>query len=53
MYQTWFVGAAANIPDIINRAQEEGAYHYEAAALVIKSMGYMMMADLYGEMPYE
>ena len=53
MYQNWFVGAAANIPDIINRAQEEGAYHYEAAALVIKSMGYMMMADLYGEMPYE
>lgn len=53
MYQNWFVGAAANIPDIINRAQEEGAYHYEAAALVVKSMGYMMMADLYGEMPYE
>ena len=52
MYQNWFVGAAANIPDIINRAQEEGAYHYEAAALVIKSMGYMMMADLFGEIPY-
>ena len=51
-YQNWFVGAAANIPDIINRAQEEGAYHYEAAALVIKSMGYMMMADLFGEIPY-
>ena len=53
MYQNWFVGSAANIPDIINRAQQEGAYHYEAAALVIKSMGYMMMADLFGEIPYE
>lgn len=53
MYQNWFVGSAANIPDIINRAQQEGAYHYEAAALVVKSMGYMMMADLFGEIPYE
>lgn len=53
MYQNWFVGAAANIPDIINKAQETGAYHYEAAALVVKAMGYMMMADLFGEMPYD
>ena len=52
-YQQWFVGGACNIQDLIDKAREEGAYHYEAAALVIKSMGYMMMADLYGEMPYE
>ena len=51
-YQNWFVGAAVNIPDIIEKAAETGATHYEAAALVIKSMGYIMMADLYGEMPY-
>ena len=51
-YQQWFVGAANNIPDIINGAQEIGAYHYEAAALVVKSMGYMMLADLFGEIPY-
>ncbi len=51
-YQQWFVGAANNIPDIINKAQETGAYHYEAAALVLKSMGYIMMADLFGEIPY-
>ena len=51
-YQNWFVGAAVNIPDIIEKSAETGATHYEAAALVIKSMGYVMMADLYGEMPY-
>ena len=51
-YQNWFVGAAVNIPDIIEKSKETGATHYEAAALVIKSMGYIMMCDLYGEMPY-
>ncbi len=51
-YQQWFVGAANNIPDILKKAQETGAYHYEAAGLVLKSMGYMMMADLFGEIPY-
>ncbi len=51
-YQQWFVGAANNIPDIIAKAQETGATHYEAATLVIKSMGYLMMADLFSEIPY-
>lgn len=51
-YQHWFVGAASNIPDLINKAQEDGATHYEAAALVIKSMGFIMMADLMGDIPY-
>ncbi len=52
VYQNWFCGAAANIPDIITKAEAEGATHYIAAALVLKSMGFIMMADLYGEMPY-
>ncbi len=51
-YQNWFVGAANNIPDLITKAQKTGAIHYEAAALVVKSMGYIMLADLYGEIPY-
>lgn len=51
-YQNWFVGAAVNIPEIIEKSYETGATHYEAAALVIKSMGYIMMVDLYGEIPY-
>ena len=52
-YQNWFVGAAVNIPEIIEKSYETGATHYEAAALVLKSMGYIMMVDLHGEMPYE
>ncbi|MBQ3174707.1 MAG: SusD/RagB family nutrient-binding outer membrane lipoprotein [Bacteroidales bacterium] len=51
-YQRWFTGAACNIPDLINRAQKEGATHYEAAALTIKSMGFIMMVDLMGDIPY-
>lgn len=51
-YQHWFVGAACNIPDLINKAQEDGANHYEAAALVIKSMGFIMMTDCFSEIPY-
>lgn len=52
VYQNFFIGAACNIPDLITKAQELGAYHYVGAALTIKSMGFVMMADLYGEMPY-
>lgn len=51
-FQHWYVGAANNIPDIISKAQEIGANHYEAAALTIKSMGYIMMCDLFGEVQY-
>ena len=51
-YQQWFVGAANNIPDLISKAKATGATHYEAAALVVKSMGYIMMCDLFSEIPY-
>ncbi|MBO5406667.1 MAG: SusD/RagB family nutrient-binding outer membrane lipoprotein [Bacteroidales bacterium] len=51
-YQHWFVGAASNIPDLITKSQENGSTHYEAAALVIKSMGFIMMVDLMGDIPY-
>ena len=52
VYQNWFLGAACNIPDLMAKAEEHGAYHYMGAALVVKAMGSIMMADLYGEMPY-
>lgn len=52
VYQNWFLGAACNIPDLITKAEEHGATHYKAAALVVRAMGSIMMADLYGEMPY-
>lgn len=52
VYQNWFLGAACNIPDLLTKAEEEEAWHYMGAALIVKAMGYVMMADLYGEMPY-
>lgn len=52
VYQNWFLGAACNIQDLIKKSQETESTHYEAAALVMKAMGFIMMADLYGEMPY-
>ncbi|MCD8184363.1 MAG: SusD/RagB family nutrient-binding outer membrane lipoprotein [Bacteroides sp.] len=51
-YQHWFVGAACNLDDLIKSAEEEGAYHYIGAAYVIRAMGFMLMADWYGECPY-
>lgn len=51
-YQHWFVGAACNLEDLINKAEEEGAYHYIGAAYVIRAMGFMLMTDWYGESPY-
>jgi len=51
-YQSWFVGCAANLPDIIEKAQKDGATHYEGVAEIIYAYGFMDMLDLYGEMPY-
>jgi hypothetical protein len=51
-YQTWFVEAAANLNDLYEKAQKEGAYHYMAVADVFHAMGFMEMLDLYGEIPY-
>ncbi|MDR2146030.1 MAG: SusD/RagB family nutrient-binding outer membrane lipoprotein [Tannerella sp.] len=51
-YQTWFVGTAANLNDLYEVAEEQGAYHYMAAANVFHALGFMQMLDLYGEMPY-
>ena len=51
-YQTWFVAVSSNIPDMYNKAQKQGAYHYMAAANVFHALGYMQMLDIYGEMPY-
>ena len=52
-YQWWFVGAYVNIPQMIEKAEAAEAWHYAAAARVIKAYGFMLMTDLYGEMPYE
>ncbi len=52
IYQNWFLGAAVNLKPLIDKAEAAGAYHYMGAAYCIKSMGFMLMADLHGEMPY-
>ncbi len=51
-YQWWFVGAYANVPDMYNKAMEAGNYQYAGAARLIKAYGFMLMTDIYGEMPY-
>lgn len=50
--QIWFVNAACNLPDLYNKAEKEGAYYYMGAAEVIHAMGFMMLLDTQGEMPY-
>ena len=51
-YQQWFVGGACNITEMLAKAYEEGAYHYAGAAHLIHAMGFMLMLDYYGEIPY-
>lgn len=51
-YQQWFVGGGCNLADMINKAQEDESYHYIGAAHVLHAMGFMLMLDYYGEMPY-
>lgn len=52
-YQWWFCGAAVNIPFLIDKATAAEAWHYVGAARVIRAYGFMLMTDLYGEMPYK
>lgn len=52
IYQNWFLGAAVNLNPLISKAEEAGAYHYIGAAYCIKAMGFFMMLDIHGEMPY-
>jgi len=51
-YQQWFVTTASNLNDLYTSAQQQGAYHYMAVADVFHAMGFMLMLDIYGEMPY-
>lgn len=50
-YQNWFIGAAVNIDPMIETALASGANHYVGAGYIIKAMGFMLMEDLYGEIP--
>ena len=52
VYQWWFVGAYANVPDMIAKAEAAENWQFAGAGYLIKAYGFMAMADLYGEMPY-
>lgn len=51
-YQAWFVYCASNLQPLIEKATAEKAWHYVGAAELIHAWGFMLMLDLYGEMPY-
>ncbi len=51
-YQQWFVSTANNLGELVSKAREENAYYYIGAAHTIHAMGFMLMTDFYGEMPY-
>lgn len=51
-YQFFFVGTGPNLKPMYDKAMAEGAYHYAGASRLIRAYGFLLMADLYGEMPY-
>ncbi len=51
-YQNWYLGGYVNIKPLIDRAEKSESYHYIGAAYCIKAMGFFLMLDLYGELPY-
>jgi hypothetical protein len=51
-YQAFFVGAAGTFDDVYRMAEAEGAYHYMGVIKLFRAMGFMVMCDVYGEMPY-
>jgi hypothetical protein len=51
-YQAFFVGAAGTFADVYAMAEKEGASHYMGVVKLFRAMGFMVMLDVYGEMPY-
>ena len=51
-YQCWFTSVGNNLSDLYTTAKAEGATHYMAMANFYHALGFMAMADVYGEMPY-
>ena len=51
-YQAWFVYCACNLQPLIDKATAEEAWHYVGVAQLIHAWGFMLMLDVYGEMPY-
>lgn len=51
-YQWFFVGANVNNQDMYDKAMAVENYQYAGAAKLLRAYGFMLMTDLYGEMPY-
>lgn len=51
-YQFFFVTVGPNIAELETKARKDNSFHYLGAAKVMRAMGFMLMADWYGEMPY-
>ncbi|MCH4155197.1 MAG: SusD/RagB family nutrient-binding outer membrane lipoprotein [Muribaculaceae bacterium] len=51
-YQQFFVGTGPNLATLYDKAIAEGAYYYAGASRLLKAYGFLLMADMYGEMPY-
>ncbi len=52
-YQWFFVGAGPTLKDMYDKAMEAENWHYAGVAQVLLAYGFMLMTDLYGEMPYD
>lgn len=50
--QWFFTQVGVNCEDLYNQAMEAGAYHYAGAAKFFRAYGFMMLTDLFGEIPY-
>ncbi len=51
-YQWFFVGAQVNNQDMYDKAMAVENYQFAGAAKLLRAYGFMLMTDLYGEMPY-
>ena len=52
-YQWFFVGAGPTLKDLYAKAIAAENWHYAGVAQVLLAYGFMLMTDLYGEMPYD
>ena len=52
-YQWFFVGAGPTLKDMYDKAMAAENWHYAGVAQVLLAYGFMLMTDLYGEMPYD
>ncbi len=50
--QWFFTQVGGNCNDLYKQAMEAGAYHYAGAAKFFRAYGFMMLTDLFGEIPY-